>query len=443
MRLYTFFLQCIIIPSGDFLLRSSFNFHLKNIRKETVLSSAQLDKLQKEKLNRVLSHASSQSIYYAALSVKGISNPVAWLKNFPVLTKEVLNAQRNNFLTAPVRKLNKHNSSGSSGVQVTVYLSDEEQDIDRATQVLWWEWAGYRIGNPIVQTGMNPKRSFVKRLKDFFFRTKFIMAFSHSVPDLENALAWASKKRQPVLAGYASSLYVLAKLAGEMKLTIPFKTVITWGDKLFDHYRTKIEKTFQAKVYETYGTGEGFKIAAQKDLPYMYIMTNNVYLELLDDEGNEVEDGKMGHVVVTSLNGYAMPLIRYRIGDLAIKLPKDKYPEKRDLGFPLLQRVVGRDTDLVKTQSGKYMVVHSFTGIFEHVPEITQFCVIQRELSGIEIEYVPALNFQPQVLERIRLQIISALGEEFVINFKAVSEIKPTKSGKPQIIQSKLPKADL
>ncbi len=155
-------------------------------------------------------------------------------------------------------------------------------------------------------------------------------------------------------------------------------------------------------------------------------MSPNVYLEILDDDGNEVPDGQMGHVVVTSLVAKGMPLIRYKIGDLAIKLPKSEYPEKREVALPLLKKVIGRDTDLVKTRSGKYMVVHTFTGIFEHYPEIEQFCVIQEDLNGMRIQYIPRPEFQPDILEKITSKIQSYLNEPaFQIRFERVNDIPP------------------
>jgi phenylacetate-CoA ligase len=191
-------------------------------------------------------------------------------------------------------------------------------------------------------------------------------------------------------------------------------------------------------VHETYGSAEGLMMAAQKDLEQMYIMTPNVVVEILDDNGNEVKDGEMGHVVVTNLNAFAMPLIRYRIGDLAIKLPGENYPLKRELNLPILQKVIGRDTDLIKTQSGKYMVVHSFTGIFEHVPEIEQFCIIQNVLAGITIQYIPAVTFTVDCLVIIKEKILENLKENLEIKFQKVEQIQPSRSGKPQIIISNL-----
>ena len=184
-------------------------------------------------------------------------------------------------------------------------------------------------------------------------------------------------------------------------------------------------------------------IAAQLDLNYMYIMTPNVYIEIIDDNGREVEDGQIGNVVVTNLNSYAMPLIRYRIGDLAIKLPSNMYPAERKLQLPLLQKVVGRDTDIVKTPNGKYLVVHSFTGIFEHYSQIKKFCVIQNDLSGITIKIIPGESNIGSVLDEIKNKLQEITDKSFIVDFEIVNIIDSTPSGKPQIIQSFLSKSNI
>lgn len=443
MSIYTSFLKHIFLPLGDVFFRTTFTKQLKKVKAEATLSDVELVALQRNKLEQILTYATQKSPYYRNLNAVKHTNPVSWLKGFPVLTKEILSVQGESLLTQPVNELYRHGSSGSTGVQAIVYWSAEQQDLERATQVMWWEWAGYTIGNPLLQTGITPNRSRIKAVKDFFFRTYYLVAFAHRKEDSLEALRWAMKQSNPIVAGYASSLFVLAKQAEESGLRAKFSSAITWGDKVFVHYRETIERVFQTKVYETYGAAEGFKIGMQKDLPYLYIMTNHVYIELLDDNGKEVEDGEMGHVVVTSLTAFAMPLIRYRIGDMAIRLPRDRYPKRRDLNFPLFEKIVGRDTDLVKTRSGKYMVVHSFTGIFEHIPEIKQFSVIQNTLDSILIEYIPGIGFNENKLQEVKQKINGYIGDELNIEFNAVHHISPTKSGKPQIVRSNLPKSEL
>jgi phenylacetate-CoA ligase len=332
-------------------------------------------------------------------------------------------------------KLVSEKSSGSSGIQGEVFVSRKEQSAFQAIQTLTWEWAGFRLGDSLLQNGITPDRGMVKSIKDFLLRTQYVSAFNLDNRRVAHILEGLDKKR--FFGGYASSLFVFSEVAKQNSIDhIKFESAISWGDKMFSHYRESIETQFKTKVYDTYGTTEGFMIAAQKDLPYYYILSPHVYLELLDEQGNEVPDGEIGHVVVTRLDAFEMPLIRYYLGDLAIKLPYEKYPEKRDLQFPLLKKIIGRDTDIVRTQSGKKMIVHFFTGIFEHVQEILQFRVVQNSLNELTIEYIPRENFNAEVLKIVTKKIQDYLQEPFPVNFVKVENIPSTASGKPQIILS-------
>lgn len=434
-----YLLEKLILPIGDKAIGGEFIHWLNKHRSLLSMSASELQEHAAEKLDAVLQHTAKNVPYYQKyFADKNIDPSQVNLKDFPILEKQVIRDHIKELVTMPESQLIKHSSSGSSGFQTSVYWSKREQSIHRATQILWWEWAGYKIGDPILQTGLSFNRTLLKSIKDKLFNTYYMLAFSHTKEDVKEALVWASKQKQPTLAGYASSLYVLSQIALELGIKVKFKTAISWGDKLFDHYRASIEKAFGCKVYETYATAEGLMIAAQKDLDYLYQLSTHTKLEIVDDNGNEVEDGQLGHVVVTNLNAYAMPLIRFRIGDLAIKLPESEKPANAALGFPCLAKVIGRDTDIVKTKGGKRLIVHSFTGIFEYVPEIKQFCVIQENLEGVKIKYIPATGFKEELLIDIREKILSRLDESFEIEFIKVDEIPPTPSGKPQIIVSKL-----
>jgi phenylacetate-CoA ligase len=426
-------LEHVVMPLGDTLIGGSMMSELRKLRKMDGDSE-----LQKWKLKSVLEHAAKRSAYYRELNIPVMADPVDYLKEFPILTKQLLRKETDRILTLPKHGLSRECSSGTSGFQSIVYWSKHEQSQHRATQLLWWEWAGLRMGDPILQTGITPNRKMIKSIKDKLLNTYYLQAFSHNEQDVHKAFQWVKKQKNPVLAGYASSLYVLAQFAENMGEKIRFKTAISWGDKLFPHYRSLIERVFETKVHETYGSAEGLMIGAQRELDYMYLMNQNVYIELLDDQGRDVVDGEMGHVVVTSLNAMAMPLIRYRIGDLAKMLPKDQYPANRELNFPIIEKIIGRDTDLVRTPGGKVLVVHSFTGIFEHIPEISQFRITQEHLEGIIIEFVAGFGFHEKLLDVIRERIVQNINEPFRIEFIERNEIPPSASGKPQMIISKI-----
>ncbi len=434
---YSNILESLILPTGDVLLGTSFIQQLKKCRNHDSLSETELNQLQHFKLNEMLNYVLKNSPYYRDLGIKYYEDdPVSTLKQFPILTKSKIKEHSNEILTTSSKKLIKLMSSGSSGIQGEVFLSKREISVTRAQQTRWWEWAGYKLGDKLLQTGMSEKRTWVKRIKDLLLKTTYVHAFALSEQEIFNILNQASNKSIRHFYGYASSLYVFSEVAHKNNIEVSFDSIVSWGDKMFQHYRKNISTAFKSEVLETYGCSEGFMIAAQYDLPYLYIMTPWVFLELLDNDGNEVKDGEIGNVVVTSLFAKSFPLIRYKLGDLAIRLAKEKYPKSRRLNYPLLEKVIGRDTDIVRTKSGKSMIVHSFTGIFEYYPEIKQFQVVQNRLDEITIYIIPEGSALPNSIHEIKKKIQKNIGDTIKITFRKTNEIPPSPSGKPQIIKS-------
>lgn len=437
--MYSFFLEKIIMPIGDAINGSSYIKQLAYWREVDQFSSEKLEAIQAENLTKVLNYAVENVPYYKD-RIKNKKDLAA----FPVIDKMVIREELDALISNEYNKkdLIPYSSSGSSGVQTTVYMTKKEQSILRGILTHWWEWSGYRIGRRLVQTGITPKRGFVKSLKDRLFKTIYINAFSHSEEQLKSLCDKVQKKNgQYFFAGYASSLNVIAEYAMNQGHNIQLRGVISLGDKLFDHYKKNINKAFKTNVFDTYGSNEGFMIAAQDDLDYYYILSPHVFVEILDDDNQPVKDGEMGHIVVTRLDCFSMPLIRYKIGDLGIKLPKEEYPKSKKYGYPLLKQVVGRETDIVLLPDNTKLVVHSFTGIFEYISEIKQFRVVQENINGITIEYIRAQKFSKDALAKAETELREYIKDNnFSIAFKEVDYIAPTKSGKPQIIESRLKK---
>lgn len=434
---YNFFIENLVLPAGDLLLRTQFIAQLKLARKIQYFQKNELLAYESDALCKLLTHASSEVPFYKNLNIAHADIPIEWLKNFPVIYKNTIKENAEAMKFKSNEKLVAESSSGSSGVQVTVYMSAKESSRTQAWQTLLWEWSGFKLGNKFFQLGMTTKRPPVKKIKDILLRTYYQQAFNISQAEVKMALI---KKdfSQHVLGGYASGLYGYALHAHELGLKVKFKSVISWGDKMFPHYRKRIEEVFGAAVTDTYGSTEGFVIAGQCEEGKYHILSPHVKLELVNSEGQEVKPGELGYVVVTRLDGYSMPLIRYYLGDLAIK----EDPAIRCLcgrSLPMLKQIIGRDTDIVKTRSGKMLIVHFFTGILEHFPSIRQFRIVQYSLDEIVLEYIrEPYIFNSDVLDEIHKVIQSKAQEDLKIYFKEVEIIEPTASGKPQIIKSML-----
>ena len=433
----------VFFPLGDMLLGSQVSKQLKIQRSYTHITEQELEKLHREKLHRVLKHATTTCEAYKGIDEE--QDPYQWLQKFPIISKADVVAKGDDYISNQFDKnsLIKYETSGSSGIRSVIYIDEKEQSTFRSILISWWEWNNYYLGKPLVQTGITPDRGNVKKIKDYMLSTIYVDAFGLTESEILEKLKLIEGKEGYHLFGFASSLYVMAQVAQKHGLKVKFDKAMSQGDKLFDHYKKLIEEIFDTTVVEDYGLNEGIMIGQKKDLPYFYIYTPTVHLEIVDDKGNPVPDGEMGRAIATKLDGYAMPLVRYDTGDLAVKLPRDQYPEKRDLAFPLLERVVGRNTDIVKTPDGRTLIVHTFTGIFEFYPEIKQFQVLQNELESITIRYIPTKDFTPAILVALELKFRDRTKSSISIIWEAVEKIEASKSGKPQLIVNNLVKNSL
>ena len=437
-------IENVFMRFGDLLYNTDVIEQLKYWRKVSLLNEREINDLSESNLQRLLYYAVDSIPFYSNVKISGNTDSVSMLADFPVMHKEDVKSNTDLLIKGDKRNLIKYSSSGSSGIQGTVYMNKKEESVIRAIMLLWWEWAGYKLGKTTLQTGMTTDRGILKSLKDLILNIDYFSAFGLSDREILHLLKRYQSKKGCFLAGYPSSLNAIAEIAIKNSINdVNFDAAICWGDKLFEHYKKNIKHVFGTEVKEVYSSNEGFLVGAKKDLDYFYIMSPHVHVEIVDKNGMAVPDGQLGYVLLTRLDSFSMPLIRYYVGDLAIKLPREKYPDKREMHFPLLEKVIGRDTDIVYTTSGKYLIVHFFTGIFEYVPEIRQFRVIQRELSSIEIEYIPAENFEYAIIQKVERIIKDKIKDDLRILWKQVDQIPPTPSGKPQLIQSFINKAEV
>ena len=432
-----FLLEKIALPLGDLILKTNFIKNLNFWRSFDSLSELELINYQEKQLKNQLLYAQKHISKYKGIKIDLNKKANEIIKSFPILTKNDLRLNPKSLQINNNQNVSRIYSSGSTGVSTWVSMDKIDLMSIQSLSIHLWELCGYKIGNPILQTGISPKRSRLKKMKDLFFGVHYVSAFTLNIDDLKKICSRLSRNNKYTLVGYPSSLNIIAEYIIENNINLKLKTVIGLGDKLFDHYKKNIEKAFGCKIHETYGSSEGFQIGFQADLDYMYLYTPQVYLELLDDKNNPVKEGEIGNVVVTRLDNKHMPLIRYKLGDLAIMLPKEKYPINRKFNFPLIEKVIGRNTDVVILPDNRKLIVHSFTGIFEYISEIKQFKIIQKNRKSMTVQFIPDDNFTKEVLKNCKLKLKKIINNNnFKIFFEEVSVIEGKRSGKPQIIES-------
>jgi phenylacetate-CoA ligase len=243
--------------------------------------------------------------------------------------------------------------------------------------------------------------------------------------DLSNYYRKIVKYEPAIIYGYTSSIKVIAEYMKEHKLTYNASAVIPMGSKLLPSFRKLIEDRFKCRVYDGYGCGgEGLNIAAQCELGNYHI---NEELMIVETDNNDI--------VVTSLDNYAMPLIRYKPDD-RVTLGKQCECGKN---LATLSNIEGRSHEVVKTRKGEVFVIEFFISAFEHLEGILQYKIIQESIDGIIIQLVVNESFNKEKDEKsIKEFIQNSTGKDLVINIQYVKKIVPEKSGKLNIIETKL-----
>ena len=361
------------------------------------------------------------------------------LHMLPVVTKDML---RSSYPDACTRKTewpwHEYCTSGSSGKPFAVRVDDLTMSSARALMLLRATYSGWDIGDPFLQTGMTLSRGFVKKVKDILMRVEYVSAFNLSDSILDDYLRLIEDKKLDYVMGYAGSLFCLAERAEQRGFNRRMKGFVSWGDNLYSHYREKIEKAFQCRVTDTYGCGEGIQIAAQCGMNNgaYHIFMPHVAVEIVDDDGFPVNPGEVGNILLTRLDAGAMPLIRYKVGDIGRKSTADSCPCGR--GLEMLTKIEGRDTDIIVTPNGNKLIVHFFTGIFEYYQSIDTFKVIQEKPGEIIVELVPNADFKEEHWAALKKEIWEKGDPGLEIVLKIVDEIPPEKSNKRRFVVSRI-----
>ncbi|MFA7407279.1 MAG: hypothetical protein WCY93_05500 [Anaerolineaceae bacterium] len=435
-------LRNLILPLGDRLFGQNMMARLKFLEGAQYWPLEKIVSKQSDDLNNLIQIAYQEvPFYHKLLDDKGIKPETIRTKEdlarLPVVTKDML---RENFPHQTTRKTSQKtylaSTSGSTGKNFYVTEDAYTAGWYRAAFLLSLEWAGWRIGEAHLQTGMTLERSHDRRIKDWILRCHYKSAYQLDDAHLVAILAQMEHYKLRHLWGYPGSLYYLAQQAKKQGWNQPLKSVVTWGDSLFPHYRSEIEMTFKTRVYDTYGIAEGVQIAAQCEEGHYHLHALDAVIEFLDDEGHSVLPDEIGNIVITRLHPGPMPLIRYAIGDLGVVSSNKTCSCGR--GFPLMDSIQGRNTDIIFTPSGNRLIVHFFTGILEHFSEIDTFQVIQTHPDTILIRIQPKAKISLDVLNQIKTTLANKGAADLKIDFEIVEKIHIHPTGKHRFIINQL-----
>jgi len=384
---------------------------------------------QQEMLDRILKHAVETVPYYSRIPHS------ANLAQFPVLTKTEVREHAKDLLSTSFlhRPLTTKKTSGSTGVPLKVQIDEDGLAWKRACTIRADEWSGWRRGCRVAKAWGNPdyRQSGIKgRLRNWLFdRAIHLDTLQMNEADLKRFAHRLIRFRPRLIFGHAHSVYLLANFLRDHGYRVPRPAgIITTAMILHDFQRRRIETVFDCSVTNRYGCEEVSLIACEcSEHSGLHVNVDSVLVEILDGD-KPAQPGKPGQVTVTDLTNFAMPLIRYRVGDVA-SWAKGSCSCGR--AFPLLERIEGREADYVVTASGHMISGISLTENFATlVPGIAQLQIIQEDVSRFRFRIVRSAEFDGIGERRLSELVRERFGASTQFTCDFVDAIPQEPSGK-------------
>jgi phenylacetate-CoA ligase len=382
---------------------------------------------QRVQLDETLRSAAAIPFYAARL---GGSPRAGDLKAIPILRRTEIEE-----LTRSVRSLHPPNfkysidsSSGSTGMPAEFMFDASHQRGRFAARVRYLRANGW---TPLQRNAWfihallglfdtDDERLMESRLR---LRSKFFVATADPAEQIDQLCRF-----DPVFL-YIFPSY-LEMVIGRLKHTgrrlSSLRKVFTGAEVLEQPLRQRVKEALGVEIAENYGTTEAF-LAWECPEKGFHINAEHVLLEIVDEQGREVEPGQIGRVLVTTLENRLAPLLRYEIGDYAVAA-EGRCRCGRTL--PLIGKIIGRGMNLFLRGDGRKISPWPFCIVVRQRPEIKQFQIVQTSVTSYLVWLVTDSPFTAEAEQVIKAGFEKIAGIEVSINFQRVPQVQRTPGGK-------------
>ena len=433
-------------------------------RELALLRSIQFDgtairKLHEQRLTALLLHAWSTTDYYRqVLSEAGaVRNGVVDLTRFseiPFLTRDIIRQEFDRLTSRalPDGRRAYRNATGGSTGQPAQFLQDNFYwDVNVATKLFHFEWFGKKPGDPELKIWgaehdlLKGREALSSRLKSWLYNRRSEQCFFLPEDRIEEIIQHINRFRPRLIWAYRDGIDVIAQHINRRALKMHRPAAIfLGGGTIYPHIVEAVEEAFGgAPTISHYGGRETGDVACQcPQRGGLHISLNAHKVEVIDPQGRPARDGEEGELAVTPLHNYAMPLIRYRVGDRAAPIAE---PCPCGRGFPMLKRIYGRVMDRLVNARGDSVDPMFFTAFIGRITNdgfIRRFQVVQEEVDLLTVKIILVEGVRPdEVLPRLEAasdKIRLVMGPTCRIDYQFVDQIPLTATGKHAYVVRKI-----
>lgn len=325
-------------------------------------------------------------------------------------------------------RLIPYNTGGSTGAPLVFYTDKVKEARHNAYKLHCRSWYGVMPGERQVDFWGSPielnNQTRLRMTKDRYFLNQVLLsAFDLTEQRLSEYAAFIGHYRPRLIYGYPTVIYRIARYMEEtgLKPDLSPRVVVCTSEMLYPQQREAIGRVFGCPVANEYGARDAGLIAHECPHGRLHLAAGHVHVEVdrPDAEG-------VGDLLITNLDGYGFPLLRYRVGDRG-RLSG----EACDCGLllPVLGELSGRSNDFLVGNEGK--LIHSLGAIYilREIQGIRQFKIVQHPDRRLEIMVVGE-PLSETTQRSIQDRMAKLLGFDVRVEIHMVEVIPPEKSGK-------------
>lgn len=366
------------------------------------------------------------------------------LQKLPFLEKEELRKFGTSTLLSSKAEKNGQffTSSGSTGTPVKILFSlAMHQRWSAAFEARIRHWAGVTRfdsrgmigGRKVLGTRHTPPFYRYNAIE----KQVYFSIYHLSKQNARNYYQAIQKYNLDYMTGYAISNGVLASFINEMNWEpLPLKAVITSSEKLTQTMRDNFAKAYSCKTFDSYGSIEACSLISETKNGDFLASPDVGIIEIINSDFSKTNLAEPGEIISTGFLNYDQPLIRFRVGDMAIL--KQEWGHSNGLEMPIYSEIIGRTDDVLTFGDGR--TIASFNRFFADLSAIRETQVIQTELNTLLIKLVRTSEYNSLTEKALLSSIQSRLGDSVKVNLEYVEEIPRNNNGKFKAVTSLLPK---
>ncbi len=435
------------------ILKSDLYKSYLNQKKIREMPLDYIQKIQWKRLKELLEYSYKNSSFYHDLfkSVNLTPKDIVYYKDFsklPFTSKKIL---KNNFNNVKVIGKDEKDyivsyTSGSTGEPFSFLIDKQQESINTlAAFMLNKKHAGinpfeknneimikFEPVNEVSDLINTTTTGIYNRVKNLFISEIYgVNSLKINKNNTKEIYDFINFNNISGIYGYSSNVFSLAKHLREFDKEQHLKYVILIAEGILSQQKEFISNTFHCPVFMDYGASECMRMGFEcKKCGGYHIDLYNYYFEFLDKNEEPCSAKESADIVVTNLNNYVFPLIRYKIGDQCII--GDEKNGHCENNYPVVSEIIGRRSEIIHLNNDKEIPLLSFDLFFEYLYQsIMQYQLIfYEDEKRLIVKIIPQDTPKKINLEKIKDEFLKLIGTNIKVTFEVVDSIPVGENGK-------------